>query len=199
MPDIKTAFENALQKTQQHMGIPKEWDDEQENTKVEIVNTQPNTERVYNFGVTNNVTRATFEHVRDNPGQTRIAVADALEARGYKRTSVSALLRHMLLQGLIRENGGGLFAAQAEYTPIKTSLLKQAREKHIKKKPGRKAAAPSPAPAPAQKPAGIAALPNTTPLPPGMRFTATATELLDTLSITQARELYDELRKIFGG
>ena len=65
MPDIKTAFENALQKTQQHMDIPKEWDDEQENTKVEIVNTQPNTDRTYNFGVTNNVTRATFEHVRE--------------------------------------------------------------------------------------------------------------------------------------
>lgn len=197
MPDIKTALENALQKTKQHMDIPKEWDDEQENTKVEVVNTQPNPERTHNFGVTNNVTRATFECVRDNPGSSRPAITDILEARGYKRTSVSALLRHMVLQGLIRENGGGLFAAQKEYTPIKTSLLKQAREKQIKKKPGRKPA--QQAPAPAARPAGLAALPTAAPLPPGVMFKASTSELLETLSVTQARALYDELRKIFGG
>lgn len=197
MPDLRTALETALSKAQPTPTIPAEWDDEQENTKVEVVNTQPSTDRTYNFGVTNNVTRATFECVRDNPGQTRIAVTDTLEARGYKRTSVSALLRHMVLQGLVRENGGGLFAAQAEYTPIKTSLLKQAREKQIKKKPGRKPAAQTPAPAP--KPAGLAALPTAAPLPPGAMFKASTSELLETLSVTQARALYDELRKIFGG
>ena len=169
MPDLQT----ELAKVNQAI---KEWDE--------------HPTREYNFKPTNNVTRATFVCVRDNPGRSRTAIADLLEAKGYKRTSVSALLRHMLLQGLIREDGNGLFATQAEYTPIKTSLLKQAREKHAKKKPGRKGSNPAAAPT------AVAAI---APMPPGLRFKATAAELLDTLSITQARELYDELRKIFGG
>lgn len=37
------------------------------------------------------------------------------------------------------------------------------------------------------------------PLPSGMRFQATVDQLLDTMSIVQARELYDALKKIFGG
>ena len=37
------------------------------------------------------------------------------------------------------------------------------------------------------------------PLPPGMRFQATVDQLLDTMSVMQARELYDALKKIFGG
>ena len=45
----------------------------------------------------------------------------------------------------------------------------------------------------AAMPTGVA------PLPPGMRFQATVDQLLDTMSIVQARALYDALRKIFGG
>jgi hypothetical protein len=45
----------------------------------------------------------------------------------------------------------------------------------------------------AAMPTGVA------PLPSGMRFQATVSQLLDTMSIVQARELYDELKKIFGG
>jgi hypothetical protein len=45
----------------------------------------------------------------------------------------------------------------------------------------------------AEMPTGVASLPS------GMRFQATVSQLLDTMSIVQARELYDELKKIFGG
>lgn len=37
------------------------------------------------------------------------------------------------------------------------------------------------------------------PLPPGLRFHATFDQLLDTMSVLQARELYDKLKTIFGG
>lgn len=45
----------------------------------------------------------------------------------------------------------------------------------------------------AEMPTGVA------PLPSGMRFQATVDQLLDTMSIVQARDLYDALKKIFGG
>jgi hypothetical protein len=98
MPDIKTALEKALN----------EWEPE------------PTPAKPY-FTVTNNVTRVTFEYVRDNPGKTRTEVAKALEKQGFKPGSVSSLLGQMLKQGMMRENANLLYATTNEYTPIKGS------------------------------------------------------------------------------
>jgi predicted SPOUT superfamily RNA methylase MTH1 len=102
MPDIKTALEKALN----------EWEPE---PMPETTPTKPY------FTVTNNVTRVTFEYVRDNPGKTRIEVAKALEKRGYKTGSVSSLLGQMVKQGMMRESAHLLYVTINEYTPIKGS------------------------------------------------------------------------------
>jgi hypothetical protein len=102
MPDIKTALEKALN----------EWEPEP------IPETTPT--KPY-FTVTNNVTRITFEYVRDNPGKTRKEVSVALEAQGYKTSSVTSLLGQMLKQGLLRESAHLLYAMTDVYTPIKGS------------------------------------------------------------------------------
>jgi hypothetical protein len=102
MPDIKTALEKALN----------EW--EPEPTPA------PAPTKPY-FTVTNNVTRITFNYVRDNPGKTRIEVAKALEKQGYKPGSVSSLVGQMIKQGLIRESAHLLYAMTNEYAPLKSS------------------------------------------------------------------------------
>jgi hypothetical protein len=184
MPDIKSALEKALN----------EWEPAPESTP------EPAPAKAY-FTVTNNVCRVTFEYVRDNPGKTRVEVAKALEAQGYKPGSVSSLLGQMLKQSLMRERAHLLYVTTNEYAPLKSSkALKVAQEKAqqatrkkvvlISKRTGEVIPPAS---------AGIAALPTTREAAPQINSAWDAETLLNSLSIKQARALYDELRKIFGG
>jgi predicted SPOUT superfamily RNA methylase MTH1 len=169
MPDIKTALEKALS----------DWEPTPDTQ------TDTPTDRPY-FTVTNNVTRITFAYVRDNPGKTRKEIALALEAQGYKTSSVTSLLGQMLKQKSIRESSGLLYVTTSEYTPIKSSK----KMKAMSEPPQRKIVTITRRAAPEAEP---------TPVPPNAKFSATIPQLLDTLSVVQARELYDALRKIFGG
>ncbi|MFO0447170.1 MAG: hypothetical protein ACK52I_00535 [Pseudomonadota bacterium] len=169
MPDIKTALEKALN----------DWEPEP------MPETTPS--KPY-FTVTNNVTRITFDYVRDNPGKTRKEVSVALEAQGYKTGSVSSLLGQMLKQGMLRENAHLLYATTNEYAPLKSSK----KMKAVAEKPQ----------APQRKVVTITrrAAPKVEPTPaPQINAAWDAETLLNNLSIKQARALYDELRKIFGG
>jgi len=186
MPDIKSALEKALN----------EW----EPAPAPAPTPEPAPAKAY-FTVTNNVCRVTFEYVRDNPGKTRVEVAKALEAQGYKSGSVSSLLGQMLKQSLMRESAHLLYVTTNEYAPLKSSkALKVAQEKAqqttrkkvvlISKRTGEVIPPAS---------AGIAALPTTREAAPQINSAWDAETLLNNLSIKQARALYDELRKIFGG
>jgi hypothetical protein len=103
MPDIASALRQALDSWEPPVDIP-----------------PPAPAKPY-FTVTNNVTRVTFDYVRDNPGKTRIEVAKALEKQGYKPGSVSSLVGQMIKQGLIRESAHLLYAMTNEYAPLKSS------------------------------------------------------------------------------
>jgi hypothetical protein len=184
MPDIKSALEKALN----------EWE------PAPAPKPEPAPAKAY-FTVTNNVCRVTFEYVRDNPGKTRVEVAKTLEARGYKSGSVSSLLGQMLKQGMMRESAHLLYVTTNEYAPLKSSkALKVAQEKAqqttrkkvvlVSKRTGEVIPPAS---------AGIAALPTTREAAPQINSAWDAETLLNNLSIKQARALYDELRKIFGG
>ena len=186
MPDIKSALEKALN----------EWEPAPKPTP------EPAPAKAY-FTVTNNVCRVTFEYVRDKPGKTRVEVAKALEARGYKSGSVSSLLGQMLKQGMMRESAHLLYVTTNEYAPLKSSkALKVAQEKAqqatrkkvvlVSKRTGEIINY-------RPTPEGIAALPTTREAAPQINSAWDAETLLNNLSIKQARALYDELRKIFGG
>jgi predicted SPOUT superfamily RNA methylase MTH1 len=171
MPDIKTALEKALNDWEPPVPIP-----------------PPAPAKPY-FTVTNNVTRVTFDYVRDNPGKTRIEVAKALEKMGYKPGSVSSLLGQMIKQGMMRESAHLLYVTINEYTPIKGSKVLKAM-----------------AAKPQEQQRKVVKLVNTrtgevlNPTPaPQINAAWDAETLLNNLSIKQARALYDELRKIFGG
>ena len=189
MPDIKTALAKALN----------EWT--ADDTAHNPAPTPTNTKAKPYFTVTNNVCRVTFDYVRDNRNKTRVEVAKELAARGYKTGSVSSLLGQMIKQGLISEVSGFLQANSDTYTPIKSSRALKAMQAKAQAKPDRKHVTivntrtgevinPKPS-------AGIAAL--HTKAAPQINSAWDVETLLNNLSIKQARALYDELRKIFGG
>ena len=186
MPDLRTALETALSKAQTTPAIPAEWDDETTNTSITEVNTMQtqstDTKRVY-FQTTNNVTRETFNYVRDNPGLTRIYVAQALEKQGFKKASTTSLLGQMVKQGLMREHNGHLFTTQSEYTPLKASarLAKTA------------AKATQPKPKVETKVKRVAST-NTL-----LAEEFDAEKFVDGMTLKQAKAVYDVLSKIFKG
>lgn len=123
--------------------------------------------------ITTNATRTTFNYVRDNPGVTREAAVAALASRGVKQGSSTSLLSVMIARGNLRMTAeGALFAAQPEYKPLPKPKVET---------PAPKVEAPKP------------------PEPVQINAAWDADTLLNNLSIKQARSLYDELRKIFGG
>ncbi len=172
MPDIASALQKALN----------DWE-----PNASVATPAPSKSH---FAVTNNVTRITFEYVRDNPGKTRIEINKELEAKGFNAGSVSSLLGQMLKQGMLRENAHLLYATTNEYTPIKSSKKLKAMQTNperkkvvlINKRTGEV----------------VSAAPKVEPTPQ-INSAWDAEVMLNNLSIKQARALYDELRKIFGG
>jgi len=81
MPDLKSALQSALN----------EWNQPETAT----VQAQPKPNLPPFFTRTTDVTRETFNYVRDNPHRTTREIRDALVVQGHKESSVSALLSQM--------------------------------------------------------------------------------------------------------
>ena len=217
VPDLKTALQTAMEKNRSSLNkVIDQWDDEPKTGNAPVTATKPDatpatTERGYPpkqphvemrngrkvFAVTTNTSRATFEHVRDNPGKTRMAITSELIAKGHKKSSVQSLLGQMLRQGQLRQNGGLWYSVGTEFRPIKA--VDKRVPMPVETKPERKVVtiqrrkAPEPAPAPTPSPR-----PEWTPPAPQINAAWNAATILDHLSIKQARALYDELKTIFG-
>lgn len=185
MPDIKTALQNALSKAAPAPQIPAAWDDEGADAAIENITTKAKeaTMPKQYFKTTNNVTRETFDHVKNTPGQTRAQAIQALEERGFTHKSTTSLLSQMVRQDLIREVRGLLYVQTPEYRPLKSTRAK-AQAKPVTKKAQAK-------PRPTFIPP--------TEAPVQINAAWDAETILNNLSIKQASALYDELRKIFGG
>jgi len=122
MPDIQTAFKVALSKTLA------DWDDEGESPPVQPVSasfsqpTQPTKELPVKktFNVTNNISRVTFDYIKNNPGSTRKEIIEALEHQGFAGGSTSSLIAQMRRNNMIHETNNLYYADIAEYRPIKS-------------------------------------------------------------------------------
>lgn len=147
------------------------------------------------FKPTNNVTRATFEYVRDNPGLTRLRIMDVLDAKGYKRTSTSSLLVQMCKQGMLKDQNGALFALQKEYSPLKSGkTFARAVAKAAPK--AAKVAKPKKPKTPVEATPGVEAMLKSVQV---VETPALSIEsILRSLSVLEARRLYDELKTLFG-
>lgn len=233
MPSLQDALLNAINKpVQQNIkAIVEDWaKDDQPTTKEKTVS-NPNPVVIIDsnkgrpmFGISNNVSRETFNYVRDNPGKTRKQVVQDLVAKGFKETSVSSLINQLTVANQITRGVGDVLVANVkEYIPIKAKDLKnlraskqalKAKELLAKAKAARaekRAAKQAPARSQATvaqhiiakeepkqkyqpKEAAGIAALSTTSVP---LIDLTAEKILDTLGVRQAKVLYAELKKIF--
>jgi hypothetical protein len=200
MPDLQTALNNALNNTLKNTINDWEKDDMQTTqAKPQGANYGRGTKA---FSVTNNVTRATFDFVKKNPNLTSPEICASMERIGYKASSVSSLIAQFAVQGLAeRDDRGRYITIVDEYSPLKAKkktlkIVPKPVEERVKRKYEKRSE-------------GIAALHTDTTdtsltLPQPKRFVTlvrskTPDDILKDMTVFQARELYDYLKKMFGG
>jgi hypothetical protein len=199
MPDIQTALSNALKTT------INDW--EKDDMQTTQTNTQSKSPRF--FDITNNVTRATFEYVKNHPNETSPEICASMAKLGYKESSVGSLIAQFAKQGLAeRDDRGRYITIVDEYKPLKAAkklltIVPKPEEVKPKRKYEKKAVT------------GIGALLQakleSTPMPIVSEHTTqrkafvslvrskTPDDILKDMTVFQARELYDYLKKMFGG
>ncbi len=182
MPDIQTEMQKILQS----------WDQPETTQLTE----QPKGPKL--FTTTNNVTKATFESVRDNPGLPKKEYIRKLEASGYKKASTSSLLSQMVRQGMLWVGSDGALHPNAkEYAPLKPAktFAKQQGIKIETKTPKTfkvKTSAKKYKTKDVPVPAGITALVDE-------RTTRDEVQhIMDTISLPNAKRLHKALNEYFG-
>jgi hypothetical protein len=179
MPDIQTALKSAIDA----------WEPTPtgQQLKEKLMTKTP-------FAIQNNVTRVTFDYIKLHPGTTAAAASRDLTKHGFKESSVTALMAQFVRAGLaVRDNNHGYRVTVDEYTPMKASA-KYTKKDVVKAKPAPKAREP--------QNDGIAALhPEATSkrVVNTIVFGKTPQEVIKHMNVLQARELYDYLKKVFGG
>jgi hypothetical protein len=195
MPDLKTALQSALNEWNQPETTPVQTNTAPTPTPASNSTYTPTKDGRY-FSRTTDVTRATFEYVRDNPHRVTREVVQVLGAQGHNPSSVSSILSQMARTGLItRESDGTYWTHAREYTPVKLSALRRDRKPTKPKAAKPKAAKPKvEAPkAEAPKPTVVLTRKEAAPAPAAYDVDA----LIATLTIAQARDLFAALKRMF--
>ena len=221
MPDMQTALKTALRTTLQ------EWDDDGESfphsPSVQPVSVPPAPQPTQGipvkktFNITNNISRVTFDYIKNNPGSTRKEIIEALEHQGFAGGSTSSLVAQMRRNNMIHETNNLYYADIPEYRPIK-SLKAMKKLEQVPAPPKRKY----------EKKAvtGIGALLRekleNTPMPSQDALDAAAyamgtarvdvnkrlvslvrvktpEDILKDMTVYQAHDLYRHLKEMFGG
>jgi hypothetical protein len=159
------------------------------------------------FNVTNNISRVTFDYIKNNPGSTRKEIIEALEHQGFAGGSTSSLIAQMRRNKMIHETNNLYYADIPEYRPIKSL-------KAIKKM--EESAAPPKRKYTKRDVTGIGALlqekleaaPDRVASHPdtvapkrmiSLVRVKTPEDILKDMTVYQARELYVHLKQMFGG
>jgi len=182
MTDIKTALSQALN----------EW---------ETPKTEDKPTGKHLFQPTNNVTRATFDLIRANPGITRKETCKLLGTRGYKTASTASLISAFIRQGQVELTDGKLFTTSNEYIPLKggKDMRKTINSKAYAKVVEKMSPKPKPTKPtkPTKKDKPIEAAPN--PQARQERRVMDIEEWLNEVPLMQARLVYMRLKFIFEG
>jgi hypothetical protein len=137
-----------------------------------------------------------FDYITSNPGNTHMGYAKALVKHGIKSNSTSSLISQMIRNNIVnRDIEGKITPATTTYRSIKKL---PAIQKH-KPKRNLTLIVKKVAPDVGKQSEGIAAIATATTTSPRMVTTWDAKVMIDNLSVSQARALYDELTKIFRG
>ena len=89
------------------------------------------------FNVTNNISRVTFDYIKNNPGSTRKEIIQALDHQGYNAGSTSSLIAQMRRNNMIHDKDDLYYADIPEYRPIK-SLKAMKKMEQVPAPPKRK-------------------------------------------------------------
>jgi hypothetical protein len=217
MPDLQTALTTAI-KNQVLSTTINEWEEEEHQTmqaqpqaQPPIMQTQTQINGNSKLTLTGNLSKDIFVYIRDNPGCLRADVRKVFMAAGFKEASIGSLVSQMVRNKMVSINEvGNLEAKRVYYKP----LISGAKRKEMNKKLG--IARDKPASKPAKpKAQGIAAL---APEPTQSadkgqealdkvlakpvreaRAVYDALCLLRDLDVGDARYVYAELHKLFGG
>ena len=219
MPDMQTALKSALNKTLQ------EWDDDDEappapscqpvSTSFPVTSNQkPVMTNLFN--VTNNVSRSTFNYIKDNPGSTRQEIIIALEHTGFTKASVAALISQMNKAKMIHKTNDLWYVDVPEYIPIKNVGYVKKKAKAEKKTTGgtgigallkaklenRALTHDEAMDAAAYAMGGQNQTPPIVPTRKGfvsLVRNRTPEDIIGNMTVYQARELYVHLKQMFGG
>ena len=147
--------------------------------------------------ITTNVTRATFNHVKNNPGIPRTELISQLEAMGQLRTSVASMTSQLIRNKNIEYIGNGLFVTQEEYSPLQNDTPRPTRRTRV---PKPEVTAPEATPQSAGLPSILgASVPAPAPAPTyATPADWTVDSVIGSLNVRQAMAVYSELRNIFG-
>ena len=217
MPDLQTALTTAI-KNQVLSTTINEWEEEEKQTmqaatqpQAPIMQTQTQINGNSKLTLTGNLSKDIFVYIRDNPGCLRADIRKVFIEAGFKEASIGSLVSQMVRNKMVSINEvGNLEAKRVYYKP----LVSGAKRKEMNKKLG--IARDKPASKPAKpKAQGIAALaPEPTPsVDKGQealdrvlakpvreaRAVYDALCLLRDLDVGDARYMYTELHKLFGG
>jgi hypothetical protein len=165
------------------------------------------------FGITNNISRVTFDYIRDNPGSTRKEIIEALAHQGFAGGSTSSLIAQMRRNNMIHETNNAYYADIPEYRPIKSLKALKKLDAPIapaKRKYERKAVTGIGALLREKMDAAIdrgaldAAARVMEPAPTNKRFVSLVRnqqpqDILKDMTVYQAHELYVHLKQMFGG
>lgn len=206
MPDLNTALRTALENSKRETlhNTLKAWEQDEKETQLEKPVTIGKT---HLFEVTTNVSRETFNFVRDNPGCNMAQIKQAMQDRGFNTGSVGSLLTQFVYQKQIHRGVDGSHTIiSKEYAPLMTRAkwdkLNGLTPRQVRRKEKLKKELTAIKQKKHAEAAGISAL----PVQEKKEITSilisrgwTAQGVVDKLTVMQARQLYDLLKQIFGG
>ena len=210
MPDLQTALTTAI-KSQVLSTTINEWEEEEKQTmqaatqpQAPIMQTQTQINGNSKLTLTGNLSKDIFVYIRDNPGCLRADVRKVFIEAGYKEASIGSLISQMVRTNMVSINDvGNLEAKRVYYKPITISKKKKLAKAIAKVKAAKPQAQgiAALAPEPTQDTAkGQEAIDKVLALPVReARAVYDALCLLRDLNVGEARHLYTELQKLFGG
>jgi hypothetical protein len=166
------------------------------------------------FNITNNISRVTFDYIKNNPGSTRKEIIEALEHQGFAGGSTSSLIAQMRRNQMVHETNNAYYADIPEYRPIKSLKALKKMDAPIsppKRKYEKKAVTGIGAllreklentPMPSQDALDAAAYAMSGHTPKRMISLVrvkTPEDILKDMTVYQAHDLYRHLKEMFGG
>jgi hypothetical protein len=213
MPDLQTALTTAI-KNQVLSTTINEWEEEEQQTmqaqpqeQTPIVQTKINGNS--KLTLTGNLSKDIFVYIRDNPGCLRADIRKVFIEAGFKEASIGSLVSQMVRNKMVSTNEvGNLEAKRVYYKPLVSGTKRKemnkklgiARDKPKATKPKAQGIAAL-APEPTQDiDKGREALDRVLAKPVlEARAVYDALCLLRGLDVGDARYMYAELHKLFGG